>query len=235
MVADRADSDTGFVGERLEQLGGELTQCLREDFPAGRRGARTPATPTWSLLLGSHHGVADAGPRGRRRRRVGAGPRAASTLGVPVIGICYGAQLAAHALGGVVTGPTQPEIGWYYVDRTTRRCARPARGCSTTTTGSPCPTGARRSVSPPPVRRASRSSRRRSPAAGGLAVPPRGDPGRVAALGHRGCRVLPGQGVDAAAFVAEARGPRGLHAGLDPCPRRRHARRDGPAPRQRPA
>jgi GMP synthase-like glutamine amidotransferase len=113
VVADRADSDTGFVGERLEQLGGELTQLLREDFPADR--ALDAGEADLVLLLGSHHGVVDAG-----REDVVAAESALVRRclddGRPVIAICYGAQLAAHALGGVVDRADDPEIGWYYVD-----------------------------------------------------------------------------------------------------------------------
>jgi GMP synthase-like glutamine amidotransferase len=114
VVADRADSDTGFVGERLEQLGGELTQLLREDFPADG-AVLDPGDADLVLLLGSHHGVVDAG-----REDVVAAESALVVHclddGLPVIAICYGAQLAAHALGGIVDRAESPEIGWYYVD-----------------------------------------------------------------------------------------------------------------------
>jgi GMP synthase (glutamine-hydrolysing) len=119
MVGDRDDCDPGFVGERLEQLGGRLTLCLREAL-APDAGASDAAQPDLAdvdlvLLLGSADGVVDAG-----REAV---VMAESTLvrdclarGVPVIGICYGAQLAAHALGGTVTKGGARQIGWYFVE-----------------------------------------------------------------------------------------------------------------------
>jgi GMP synthase (glutamine-hydrolysing) len=114
VVADRDDSDPGFVGERLEQVGGELTFCLRETFPAdGSPPDLDPADLV--LLLGSHHGVADPG----RERPVHAESQLVLDClarDLPVIAICYGAQLAAHALGGLVTKHGGREIGWYYVD-----------------------------------------------------------------------------------------------------------------------
>jgi GMP synthase (glutamine-hydrolysing) len=114
VVADRADSDPGFVGERLEQLGAELTPCLREEFPVGG-GTPDVAGADLVLLLGSHHGVVDPG-----REDVVAAESAlvlsCLEAGIPVIGICYGAQLAAHALGGVVDRAEEREIGWYYVE-----------------------------------------------------------------------------------------------------------------------
>jgi GMP synthase-like glutamine amidotransferase len=114
MVADRADSDPGFVGERLEQLGAELVPSLREDFPAAGPVVDADAVDL-VLLLGSHHGVSDPG----REDVVGvesALVRDSLARGVPVVGICYGAQLAAHALGGRVSRAAEREIGWYYVE-----------------------------------------------------------------------------------------------------------------------
>ncbi|HEX8121174.1 MAG TPA: type 1 glutamine amidotransferase [Solirubrobacteraceae bacterium] len=41
--------------------------------------------------------------------------RAVLDAGVPVLGVCFGAQLLAHALGAAVTRASEPEIGWYAV------------------------------------------------------------------------------------------------------------------------
>jgi GMP synthase-like glutamine amidotransferase len=41
---------------------------------------------------------------------------AAIGLGVPVLGICFGAQMLAAALGGQVTRAPAPEIGWQTID-----------------------------------------------------------------------------------------------------------------------
>lgn len=42
--------------------------------------------------------------------------RRAHEAGVPVLGICFGAQALASALGGSVERAPEPEIGWYAVD-----------------------------------------------------------------------------------------------------------------------
>ena len=38
--------------------------------------------------------------------------------GTPVLGVCFGAQLLAHALGAEVSRAPSPEIGWYPVTQT---------------------------------------------------------------------------------------------------------------------
>jgi GMP synthase (glutamine-hydrolysing) len=43
--------------------------------------------------------------------------REALDLGRPVLGICLGAQLLAHAMGAHVGRASEPEIGWYEVTR----------------------------------------------------------------------------------------------------------------------
>jgi GMP synthase-like glutamine amidotransferase len=35
--------------------------------------------------------------------------------GTPVLGLCYGGQLLAHVLGGIVEAAPEPELGWYRV------------------------------------------------------------------------------------------------------------------------
>ncbi len=42
--------------------------------------------------------------------------REAVAAGVGVLGVCFGGQLVAQALGGSVAPSPQPEVGWYQVD-----------------------------------------------------------------------------------------------------------------------
>jgi GMP synthase-like glutamine amidotransferase len=44
--------------------------------------------------------------------------RDAHDAGVPLLGVCFGGQLLAHALGGSVERSSTPEIGWYEIDST---------------------------------------------------------------------------------------------------------------------
>jgi GMP synthase (glutamine-hydrolysing) len=80
-----------------------------------------------------HHllGRAQVGPRrGRAGHRPGV-----YDLGVPIFGICYGAQLVAQQLGGVVSNTGVGEYGRTELDvvharrRVRRRSARPTSRC----------------------------------------------------------------------------------------------------------
>lgn len=203
MVADRADSDTGFVGDRLEQLGGELTQLLREDFPADGE-ALDPGEADLVLLLGSHHGVVDAG-----REDVVAAESALVRRclddGLPVIAICYGAQLAAHALGGVVDRAENPEIGWYYVDSHDPALCPPGPWVQYHYDRFTVPDGARglgeSAAGPQGFAVESPDGLLRLVA---WQFHPEVTPGVLQRWVDEDRAVLPGVGVDAAAFVAEA-------------------------------
>lgn len=47
--------------------------------------------------------------------------RDAQAAGVPMLGVCFGGQLLASALGGSVNRSPAPEIGWYDVDSSDAR------------------------------------------------------------------------------------------------------------------
>lgn len=110
-IAHHHDYDPGVVGERLEHHGFVLQLAAREDadpYPP-------PADVDIVVALGSAWMVGDE----RTRREVMAEQaflRAAVAEGVPVLGICFGAQQLAAALGGTVQRSPAPEIGWVVVD-----------------------------------------------------------------------------------------------------------------------
>jgi GMP synthase-like glutamine amidotransferase len=112
VTANVSDADPGYVGERLVDLGFTLRLRLRE------RGEVPPVVPVGTaavLLLGSEWSVVDPVRPDVLAAEVGL-VRSARTAGVPVLGLCYGAQVVAHALGGRVSRAPEPEIGLVAVE-----------------------------------------------------------------------------------------------------------------------
>lgn len=111
VVANRDDADPGFVGERLAEHGAELRYLLRES---------TDSWPDLSgadlvLVLGSDWSVYWEHVRAEVAAEA-ALLRAAHVRDLPVFGICYGAQILSHALGGSVRRADWTEIGWVELD-----------------------------------------------------------------------------------------------------------------------
>ncbi|MEU6139668.1 type 1 glutamine amidotransferase [Streptomyces sp. NPDC047081] len=112
---------SGPVGGRLAQLGyvlDELTVVPEERYatPAVRFVFPDPTAYDLVVLLGAPWSVYD---------RASVGPwidgelrmlRTAHASDVPVLGICFGAQALATALGGRVERAPRPEIGWTEID-----------------------------------------------------------------------------------------------------------------------
>lgn len=107
VVGDPDDNDPGHVGSALRDSGARLDPLNRDDLPgwADVQGADL------LLLLGSARSVADPAQAQRVEAEV-ALVRAALSDAVPVLGICYGSQLLAYALGGTVTVAPHVELGW---------------------------------------------------------------------------------------------------------------------------
>lgn len=106
VVANRVDPDAGYVGERFEQLGFALDRWWREDGIA----EVVPDGTAVLLLLGSSWSVA-APAQPEELASECALVRSAVEQGVPVLGLCYGAQVLAHAHGGKVRIAPSPEVG----------------------------------------------------------------------------------------------------------------------------
>ena len=108
LIANSADADPGFVGERFRHHGFAFTECIRE------RPDEWPSLDGHDLvlMLGSEWSVywpqvADS------VASEAALIRDAQARGMPQFGICFGNQTMAHALGGTVEQARTPEIGWY--------------------------------------------------------------------------------------------------------------------------
>ena len=111
VVADVVDSDGGYVTERLTDLGAVLEPVDRDHLPTFTDLER----PDLVLLLGSERSAHDP-EHAAVVEAESTYVRVALALGIPVMGICYGAQLMARAFGGTSWRADQPEIGWQRVD-----------------------------------------------------------------------------------------------------------------------
>ena len=106
VIGNRVDPDAGYVGDRFSELGFALSRVWREDgLPI-----KVPPGTTVALLLGSEWSVA-APVAPEVLAAECALVRAAGSAGVPVLGLCYGAQVLAHAYGGRVSAAPHPEVG----------------------------------------------------------------------------------------------------------------------------
>lgn len=108
LIANTLDCDSGFVGERLREQGYSFAENLRE-----RPADWTPLDGNdLVVLMGSEWSVywPDNAPFVTAETEL---VQDAHRRGVPVLGICYGAQMIAHALGGTVERAREPEVGWY--------------------------------------------------------------------------------------------------------------------------
>lgn len=109
-VQHQGDDPPGLVGERLAELGARL------DVADPRHPLPDPAGYQLIVPLGSADSVADSADPppylAAEWELLARGVRA----GVPVFGICFGAQLLCRVLGGAVVRMACPEVGWFKVD-----------------------------------------------------------------------------------------------------------------------
>lgn len=111
VVANAADADSGYVGHRLRHHGYALTEAHRE------HPQEWPATSGIDLvvLLGSEWSVYwdDVSVSVQAESAL---VRYEAARGTPILGVCFGAQMLAHALGGEVMRARAAEIGWFDID-----------------------------------------------------------------------------------------------------------------------
>jgi len=111
LLANRGDDDPGYVGAALDARGASTRVAHREDTaalpdPTGFDVVVSLGSD-WSVYWDrvSDHVAGEA-----------ALLRAAVEADVPVLGLCFGGQVLAHALGGRVEPAPEPEVGWFEVD-----------------------------------------------------------------------------------------------------------------------
>ncbi len=114
VLANRDDADPGLVGQALIERGYHLTTLAREDDAEGWSRSPVRGDVDLVVVLGSEWSVYSDAVQGRVQREQSfvAG---AVDAGVPVLAICFGAQLLAAALGGEVAPAGRTELGWLEV------------------------------------------------------------------------------------------------------------------------
>lgn len=115
-IVHEADSGPAMLADRMGACGIEVVEVLAtlddpEQVPTNIDGFDL------LLVMGASPSVNDAhiGPWFERELAL---LRSADANGVPILGVCFGAQALAVALGGSVERASEPEIGWYVVDTT---------------------------------------------------------------------------------------------------------------------
>ena len=111
VFGNRGDDDPGYVGERLVERGFALVRATREE-PEEWPGLESPDLV---VVLGSEWSVYSDAVQPLVRAEIEV-LRDAQRRGVPVLGICFGAQILASALGGRVVRAGRVEIGWHGVE-----------------------------------------------------------------------------------------------------------------------
>ena len=110
MVQHEASTPGGYVHEWLDDRGAE------QDVLHIYADERTPDPSDYELIvsLGSEAHAYDDAHTPWLARELGL-LRAAAARGVPALGICFGGQLLARALGGSAQTAPITEIGWFEV------------------------------------------------------------------------------------------------------------------------
>lgn len=111
LVANTDDADPGLVGRALRRRGYSFVEYLREDHA------------NWDSLDHIDVVVAMGSSWSTYWTEVADAVRAEQDLlksaierGIPVLGICFGAQQLSTVLGGTVSRAPVPEVGWTRID-----------------------------------------------------------------------------------------------------------------------
>jgi GMP synthase-like glutamine amidotransferase len=112
VVRHHEEDSAGFIGAAFEARGAQLSTILfpKEGPLPDLRGV------AHIVMLGSTCSAYDEGEARAWIDEELAWLRWADPAGVPVLGICFGAQVLAAAFGGTVENAGRQEIGWVTVD-----------------------------------------------------------------------------------------------------------------------
>jgi GMP synthase-like glutamine amidotransferase len=118
VIQTEEDGPAGLVADRLEHHGLDLhvVEVLGRGESASSVTFPDPTAFDVVVPLGSVHSVYDTSTIGSWIDREVACVRRAHHSGVPVFGICFGAQVLCTAIGGVVEPSPEYEVGWIDVE-----------------------------------------------------------------------------------------------------------------------
>jgi GMP synthase-like glutamine amidotransferase len=118
VVQHHHDGGAELFGEHLRGRGYELEELLVMQPGSTHSDVSFPDPASFDVIvpLGSVHGVYEHDVIGSWVHRELDLLRAAHEAGVPMFGICFGAQAITAALGGRVEPAPHAEIGWYHYD-----------------------------------------------------------------------------------------------------------------------
>jgi GMP synthase-like glutamine amidotransferase len=119
VVLHDASSDAGYVGERLTDRSVELVPhvvCASPTEPHSDVPFPDVSGFDALVLFGAVWSVYDRATIGSWIDRELELLRHAHHTHVPVLGVCFGAQALAAALGGTVSRSPEMEVGWFHVD-----------------------------------------------------------------------------------------------------------------------
>ena len=110
LIANSNEADPGFVGRSLRRRGYAFTEFLREQHQDW------PSLDGFDLVVAMGSGWSTywdhvAEPVQAEQDLM----RDAMGRDIPILGVCFGGQQLANALGGVVTKAQSTEIGWFSV------------------------------------------------------------------------------------------------------------------------
>jgi GMP synthase-like glutamine amidotransferase len=112
VIRHHEEDSAGFIGDAFAARGADLSTHL---FPI-QGPLPDLAGLAHIVMLGSTSSVYDDGEARAWIDEDLAWLRRADAAGVPILGICFGAQLLAAAFGGAVEPAGSEEIGWVTID-----------------------------------------------------------------------------------------------------------------------